>query len=218
MQSSRIIGTDLDSNASFNMEKLSSRTTASHQPRTLQVHFDNWTWRKATIYDRNDKLELYRVECHIRKPHIVLRSSSSEEKSDSAPSLGEASVHCLSSRISINLQSERFELSSCGAFKNGYTYKSPSIGSVTRTWRSKNKLGYFDLLLVDEAATPIARISLSMWRLHKVAKFEIMHENIAQGGKALDEVLLTGLAVMQKRLTMYCATLGASTASGAVVA
>ena len=200
------------------MEKSPSQTTGGQQLRTLQVHFDNWKWRKATIYDRNDKLELYRIECHVCKPHIVLRGRSSEEKHASANVLGEASVHCLSSRISIDLQSERFELSSCGAFKNGYTYNSPSTGPAKRTWRSKNKCGYFDLLLVDEASRTLARICMSLWRLHKIAKFEIMDEDIARGGKALDEVLLTGLAVLQNRLTMYYATLGASAASAAVVA
>lgn len=201
------------------MEKRSSETTIPPESRILQIHFDDWKWRKATVYDIDDKLELYRVECHMRKPHVILRGNSSRENHDPAVNiLGEASVHCLSSRISVKIQDQQFELSSCGAFRRGYKYGSPSAGNARREWRSKNKCGYFDLILIDETTTPIARITLSMWRLHKAAKIEIMSKDVWQANKALEEVILTGLVVMQNRLTMYNATLGASAISTAIVA
>ncbi len=190
--------------------------STTNKPRTLQVQFDDWKWRKATIYDIDDKTELYQVECHLRKPHIVLLPIADDI--ETIKRRGEISMHTLSSRISLNLHGQSFDLTSCGIVKNGYTYTSSTGGGAKRTWKSKSRCGYFDLILVDEAtALTIARMSMSMWHVHKAVKIEFMDGKVMREDAAIDEVILTGLAVMQQRLVMYNASLGASSLATAAV-
>src|ERR1700722_3861588 len=113
----------------------SNAILTSDQTRTLVVRFDNWKWRKATIFDSDEKTELYRLECHLHKPQIII-----ERLLDNAPSpqsKGEATFHALSSRIDIRLHDNDIQLISRGLMKDSYTYASAALNGAKMTWQSK---------------------------------------------------------------------------------
>lgn len=177
------------------------------QTRTLQVEFDNWKWRKATVSDLHEKAELYRVEFHVRKPQIIVQPTSQNDPT--IKTIGEVTFHCLSSRIDIVLNGRDIELSSRGFWKDGYTYASPALDGARMTWQSRCRGGYFDLVCLNEAAMAVARAVLALGSVKKVATIEIMGGEAMIEGRGMDEMVLTGLAILQQRLTTYSASVAA---------
>lgn len=185
----------------------SNAILTSDQTRTLVVRFDNWKWRKATIFDLDEKTELYRLECHLRKPQIIMESLL--DNAPSPQSKGEATFHALSSRIDIRLHDNDIQLISQGLMKDSYTYASPALNGAKMTWQSKSRGRYFNLICLDERAIPVAQVSLGSWSVTKAGTIELAGERLMSHGPEVDEIILTALAMMQQRLTRYAATVAA---------
>jgi hypothetical protein len=175
------------------------------QTRTLTIQFDNLKWRKATVLDSERKTELYRVESHVRNPQIIMHSLL--ENVPSAESTGEATFHTLSSRIDIRLHGQEIELNSRGFLKDGYTYVSRARPGATMTWKSKSKLNYLELVCLDERAIPVARTSFPSWSLTSAGTIELAGEETVKRGREMDEIILTGLAMMQQRMTVFASAI-----------
>lgn len=171
-----------------------------NKTRTLTVQFDNWKWRKGTILDE-DKTELYRVECHIRSPQIIIQPVL--ENISLSESRGEVTFHTLSSHIDLRLHNEDIKLISRGMLKDGYTYESPAQNGVKMTWQGKSKWDYLNLVCLNDKAMPVARISLTTWGTTKAGTIELAVVGVLNEGRERDEVILTGLAMLQLRLTAY---------------
>ncbi len=188
----------------------SDHISPPNEIRTLHVKFDNWKWRKASIFDSDQQIELYRLECHTPKPQIIMLppSSTSSQQPTPAP-IGEASFHSLTSRIDTTLHNRNhtIALTSRGALKDGFTYDSPAHNWAKLTWQSQTKWDYFKMVLLDETAMPVARIAHSSWSMTKAATIELLREKAGHecDGELMDEIVLTGLAVLTKRLINYSA-------------
>lgn len=169
--------------------------------RKLAVEFDNWKWRKGSIFDADTRTELYRMESHMFSPQVVLYSV--RDGAPSPESRGEASLHMMKSKINIRLHGQEIVLKpKPGFLKDGNTYVSPALKGATLTWQSKSKLNYLELLCLDENAMPVARVSLSnSFSLKKAGVIELA--SAVKSGPEMDEVVLTGLAMMQRRLMLF---------------
>ena len=187
--------------SSLNPVEAGTENYTAGQTRTLTVRFDNWKWRKATISGSDENAKLYRIECHMRKPQIILQSLLSNSASTEAS--GDASFHTLSSRIDIRLHDQRIELISRGSLKNVYTYVSHAFDGAKMTWQSRSIGRDFNIVCLDEKAIPVAQISLGSWSLTKAGTIELTGARVMNQGPEMDEIVLTGIAIMQQRLTTY---------------
>jgi hypothetical protein len=185
------------------------------QTRSLLVQFDNWKWRNATILDSNTKTPLYRVECHVRKPQIIIRSVLESEAG--IDPTGDATFHTFSSRISIRLHGHDMDLSSRGMLKDGYTYTSPTRNGEKMTWQGEKRPFDLNLVCLDEKALPVARTSFGKWSITKAGTIELAGKNVIEEGHERDEVVLTALAVVQQRLMVYYGATSATAAAAAGV-
>jgi len=204
----------MEKKSPMNADEYSDAESTTKTTRTLHVQFDNWMWRHASIFDSDEKTPLYRVECHLRNPklilHLVPGHNSSASSTRSTVTTGEASFHYLKNHIGIKLVHDSIKLTSRGTFKDGYTYPSPTRHGATMTWQSKSRGKYFDMVCLDETAMPVARVSLAMCKVKNAVKFELVSEDVMREGTARDEMVMTGLAVLQQRLCNWSATYGAS--------
>ena len=186
------------------------------QKRMLSIRFDNRKWRKGTIYEQNGETELYHVECHFRKPHIILQRTSRILASTEFK--GRVTFHCLSSNIDFAMDNCNIKLLSHGILKNGYTFAFPISNGGRMTWKSTRKSKYLELTCLNETAMPAARISLAMFKTKKAATIELIGERNIKEGPDMDVLVLTGLAVLQQRLKTNNAMIDASAGSVAVTA
>lgn len=186
------------------------------QPRNMIIKFDDWKWRKASILDADLRTVMYRVEYHMRKPQIIMYPISKGK----AESRNEATLHYMSSLIDINMDGQAIALKSRGMLKDGYTFDSSARDGAKMTWHSHTWCGYFNLVCENEQSVPVARLSLAyLWSMTTAAAtFQVLEKELLEDGQHLDEVLLTGLAMMQHRMTNYGATLGYSGVIGTGIA
>ena len=187
--------------ASTSAVETGTENYTADQTRTLIVRFDNWKWRKATILESDENTKLYRIECHTRKPQIIMQSLL--DNSASTDSSGDATFHTLSSRIDIRLHDQSIKLTSRGSLKDGYTYASPALNGAKMTWQSRSMGRDLNLVCLDERAIPVAQISMGSWSVTKAGTIELTGERVMNQGPVMDEIVLTGLAMMQQRLTRY---------------
>lgn len=190
--------------------------SVSGSARKLEIYYDNFKYRKATIFDSQQKENaLYTLEMHLRKPHLILYPCGEPSTSTRA---NHASTHCMTSRIDVNVQGRNIDLVSNGYFKDGYTWRSPARNGERMSWKSKSAMGYFTIVCTNEQGTAVGRYSHSCWSFKKTGTFELMGERFTAPGVEMEEVLMTGLAMMYQRVTTYSATMGASAVSGSAAA
>jgi hypothetical protein len=176
---------------------------SSHQVCTLEVRFDNWKWRKAAIVNPHEGNGLYRIECHLRSPQITIHSL--DDTSLPNTPIGDATFHTLSSRIDIRLHEHQIILSSSGLWKDAYTYTSPTLRGMKMTWQSRSKGRDFNLVCLDDKAIAVAQISIGSWSITKAGTIELVGERVTRKGPLMDEIILTGLAMMQQRMVRQAA-------------
>lgn len=196
------------------------------QSQRLVVNFDRTFSRHATVFNEDETTKLYKLVYHQTSPHMVMHSVNGTEAASQSPSLNEigtVEVHIIHSRIDFSLHGVQRSLGNRGMFKNGYDFqsryaRSTSGNFLTLCWQSRQRLGYFDLACTDESSKPVAYLS---WSNKKTVRLELMMQNLDVGEKdkqrAMDELVLTGLAVMQQRLNNSIATYGVSAATAAIV-
>lgn len=177
--------------------------SASHQTCILEVRFDNWKWRKAAIVNSHEGSELYHIECHWRSPQITMHSL--DNKSSSNALIGDATFHSLSSRIDIRLHEHRITLSSSGFWKDAYTFTSLALPGVKMTWQSRSKGRDFNLVCLDDRAVALAQISIGSWSVTKAGTIELVGERVSRKGPLMEEIIITGLAMMQQRMVRQVA-------------
>ncbi|KIN03545.1 hypothetical protein OIDMADRAFT_51505 [Oidiodendron maius Zn] len=195
--------------ATTSMEELFQSEFDGGQTRSLIVQFDNWKWRNATILDANTKTVLYRLACHMRKPQLIMHSVLENENPATDPT-GDASFHSLSSRITIRLHGQDFDLTSRGMWKDGYTYASPTRNGEKMTWKGEKRQFDLNIVCLDEKALPVARTSFASWSMTKAGIIELADKNVMNEGPERDEIVLTALAMAQQRLTGYVSATSAA--------
>lgn len=149
------------------------------------------------VLDNDNATELYHAESHIRKPHLNVKSAAT------GISLGTATFHCMSSRIDILVRGTPMTLEPCGTWgRKGHQFPSVALGGNTFL-RWKHDKHDQDLSCVDEQDVILARFHFSNWSLTKVGKLELvgpMANDYREGG-LMEEVLVTGLAMVQHAMT-----------------
>ena len=161
--------------------------------RTLHFYYETWRENSMSVTDSDKSTVLYVAKIRVRKPHMTFQRPTTNAD------LAIVSFHILSSRIEITLHGQSVLLNSKGMFKNGYSFVSPTFRNETMTWKRDNCSTDIAMVCVDGADVPVARIAACNWSVKKLGKMELFGPK-AQSGDTLDEIVVTGLAVLQVAL------------------
>jgi hypothetical protein len=188
--------------------------SASNTPyagRTLQYSYDSIWGRQARIIDPTNNTTLYEIDLRNRSPQIKFHRAGSSDN-DVA---GTVKVHSLSRKMEAEINGQSFKISNKNWKACDLQWTSPAFGGQLMNWHRSTMWTLVPLVLTNEQQLPVAKWTPGGLSLKKAGKIELMDANIPPW--ALEEVLITGLAVMQD--TEYHTTAMASTnASAASVA
>ncbi|KAI4151034.1 MAG: hypothetical protein LQ341_000983 [Variospora aurantia] len=166
---------------------------AYNTPRILHIYRDGLTHRHMTITDMDKSHPLYRMDqrsgsVFSSKPHMTISQASSPRTT-----IGTATFHSLSRTIDLEFHGSAVPFESEGIFTRAYAYASPAFGERLR-WECDGIWGA-DLVLVNARKEWIARFDASLFSMSKTGKIHVVHGGIT--GAALDEVVVSGCAMMQ---------------------
>ncbi|KAI9711062.1 MAG: hypothetical protein M1828_001989 [Chrysothrix sp. TS-e1954] len=167
--------------------------------RTLHIYFENWLWRQANILDSDKTSVVYSVDCRLRRPQVTVRTPDRSI-------IGTAGFHLHTMRIDTFVHDFNVSLKSLGLITDGYVYSSNARRDETITWKSLS-WNCFHLLCVDQAGKPLARFLFGKWSIKKGGTIELLDPSCAKDGPMMDEIIITGLTVIQARMMTYGMTL-----------
>ena len=78
-------------------------------------------------------------------------------------------------------------------------------------WKRDNMFNWGDMICLDQQEKVCAKFENSMWALQKDGKFEV---GPSVNGVLMDEVVVTGLAMLEARRRQSRSSAGASAAAG----
>ena len=150
------------------------------------------TSRRAHILDSDKKTVLYRTHANKgglfnSKPHIKVHFGATNRV------VGTVTFHRMSTVIDLEIHQQTIPLLRLGLFTTAHRFESPASRSLLK-WKRDGLLGGADMVCVDRQQVLIARFELSKKARGKTGKFMI-----APGveGRWMDEVVISGLAMMQ---------------------
>ena len=163
-------------------------------PRILHIYLDGLTHRHLTITDMDESHPLYTISQNSgtlfsSKPHMTISQTSSTPPT----TIGTVTFHPWSRSIDLEFHGRAIPFESEGIFTRAYAYQSPAFGEKLR-WECDGVWGA-DLVLVDGKDEWIARFDASLWSMSKTGKIHVANGGI--GGMALDEIVVSGCAMVQ---------------------
>ncbi|KAL8952679.1 MAG: hypothetical protein Q9222_001416 [Ikaeria aurantiellina] len=179
-------------------------------PRILHIYRDGLTHRHMTITDMDKSYPLYTISQNSgsifsSKPHMTITSASSP-----STTIGTATFHNWSRTIDLTFHSHPASFDSEGIFTRAYAFDSPAFGERLR-WECDGIWGA-DLVLVNTKKEWIARFDASLFSITKNGKIHVVNGSIR--GEALDEVVVSGCAMVQLERRRRNNSAAAGAASG----
>ena len=188
--------------ADIDIKSVSSSESTSNSGRTLHVYHDNWKGRDGKIYDSDKQTVLYEITQKCRKPQLTVREPSSQN------TIGILEFSTWARRMSADVRGNQFGLGTNKSWKNvDVHYDSPAF-SQPMTWKRSTIWVVLAITLVDEHQVPVARFEPVCAR-KKFGRVQLLRGDLSQD--QIDEVVFTGLAVMQD--TYFYTTQYAGTAA-----
>jgi hypothetical protein len=150
---------------------------------------------------------LYEIDFRFRRPNLTFRSPASKNET-----VGTIRFNPWNRAIQADTEHGTIHVKSKNWKCCDLPYTSPAFGGRTLTWQRQTPWVVLDHYLVDEHAMPIARFR-PKFAIKKNCIIEIVDRNLPQD--AVDEIVMTGMAVMEN--TKYYACSGASAAASSSV-
>ncbi|KAL8688073.1 MAG: hypothetical protein Q9218_005925 [Villophora microphyllina] len=160
--------------------------------RILHIYNDSkLSDRHATITDADKSHPLYTLDQNSaglfsKKPHMRISSSQA------STIIGAVTFHSMSRRVDLEIHGHEVAFEPAGTLTTSYEYASLAFGDSLK-WK-RDGWGS-NLVLVNSKKEWIARFDAASFALKKVGKLEIGNGGIA--GVALDEIVVTGLAMVE---------------------
>lgn len=173
----------------------SLHSPAYSSPVLLHVDF---SWRKSearVTKDDNPSDPIYLVSIKLTSPNLIFKSPTS-----SGP-IGTGNIHAVSISPDYEIRGQKGTLKAMKRFKTQYTYQSHAFSDdddcpVPMTWEGDCGFKNWDFVCMDQYQMPVAKLSVNMWAVKKLATIELMGPK-ATSRDAWDEVIVTGL-------TLFC--------------
>ncbi|KAI9793926.1 MAG: hypothetical protein M1816_007178 [Peltula sp. TS41687] len=174
------------------------QNTTATGPRVLHVYHEGMIHRRTSILDSDKNTLLYSIEQNSgslfsSKPHMTIRAGASTNV------VGTITFHSISSAIDLVVHNQPIQLTSCGHFSSSHEFRSPSHGGATMKWKKDGILSGGDILCLDSNERVLARFDKNNWALAKSGRFEIVDPVLASGGRGLDELIVSGIAMLEYR-------------------
>ena len=195
------IAQESDKMTTTTMEAPDEAEDKKYQTRSLVVQHNSWMSRNSTVLDVNTKTSLYRIEHRMWRPQITMRSVL--ENDSAAEPIGDATFYILTSRTDIHLHGHSIELTDRGWLKDGFTYTSPTRNGEKMTWQREKGVSDLSRVCLDEKGLPVARAAFTPGGITKYGTVELLGKNVTNEGKERDEIVLTALAMIRKRMVEY---------------
>ncbi|KAL8827582.1 MAG: hypothetical protein Q9170_006957 [Blastenia crenularia] len=180
-------------------------------PRVLHIYRDGITHRHMTITDEAKNLPLYKMDQNSggifsSKPHMTITQPSSPQN----PVIGTATFHNWSRTIDLEVHGRAIPFQSEGIFTRSYAFSSPAFGDKLR-WECDGIWGA-DLVLVNTKKEWLAKFDASLFSMSKTGKLHIVNGGI--NGVALDEIVVSGCAMVQHERRRRAASAGGGGGGG----
>lgn len=172
------------------------------------------THRNTQILGPDKTTVLYTVKMNSggllsSKPHVTVC------KGNTGIVVGTATFHSFSRDVEMVIHNNPVALSASGILSNAGEWTSLATTTDGRSMRFKWKMdGLFnggDMICLDQQDKVCAKFENSMWALQKDGKFEV---GPFVSGVLMDEVIVTGLAMLEARRRQSRSSAGASAAAG----
>ncbi|KAL2811396.1 hypothetical protein BJX63DRAFT_276173 [Aspergillus granulosus] len=180
---------------------------AQSYPRTLDVAFTSWTGRQLRICENDETGPLvYAADLKSRKPHMLFQASGTAQLPASVI------FHSFSRTIDISINNHEIPMRPTSKWKYEYGFDSPALGGKNLVWKKSNRWKYLNIECVDDTGTVYAQFNMHKGlSMKKAGKLDILEPcSISKG--LVDELVVTGLAVVYLQL-MH--TMSANSAAGA---
>lgn len=146
-----------------------------------------------TVTDLDKKHPLYQIDQNSGAPLFSSKPHMTISQSTSKAVVGTVTFHSWSRTIDLEVHGRPIPFESEGMFTRAYAYSSPAFGERLRwecdgIWRA-------DLILVNSRQEWIARFESSMFSMSKEGKIHVVNGAIT--GPALDEIMVSGSAMVQ---------------------
>ena len=159
--------------------------------------------RHLHILDASDNI-LFDIDLHTRKPQLRIHKPTLAN-----PDVGNLSITATAKEFTLNIQGRTSTMTSKNWAQRTYNLQSAAAPGNTFSWA-----GTMGQTCTDERGVVIARSKFSKMSFSKLGTIELTAEALATGEEFVDEILLTGTAILYQRW-MAMATYGASGAAAA---
>lgn len=176
---------------------------AQEGTRTLKIDFTGWAQRHIQITEVGPEGSvLYSIDTHLLKPHMVFKRGLTEEviATVDLPSFRWRIKTCVHGQDITLFMKVKMGLKT--GIHQETTFESPALGSTTLTWRSHSYFRLFDFECLDEKSLPLAKCTpTASWNGKQGGQFDL-YGTSASSGDAMDELVVTGLALAYYNLIM----------------
>ncbi|CRG87880.1 hypothetical protein PISL3812_04901 [Talaromyces islandicus] len=171
---------------------------------SFQLQATNWLCNKFLISDMNNSnTPLYTLKTKIRKPHMILKATSSPDTE-----LATVEFHTLRPKVDVYIHGEKLTLS-MKKFSYTATYESAALHK-TLVWKSNSHWKTFDLDCVDDNSMPFVQISSAYYSCKQGSQIQFFGDVVKNNSVLMSELIATGLAMAQYINLMASTTVAAS--------
>lgn len=173
---------------------------------TLQLQATNWLCNNFHISDMNNPdTPLYTVKAKVRKPHMILKTSSSPNTE-----LATVEFHTLRPKVDVFIHGEKLTIC-MKKFSYTATYQSAAL-QQTLTWKSNSHWKTFDLDCVNENSMLLVKISSAYYSCKRGSQIQFFGQTVKNNSVLMSELIATGLAMAQYINLMASTTVAAVSA------
>lgn len=169
--------------------------------RTFRIKYTDWIDNNILVFENSESAPQYQAHCKMAKPHLTFTTFRE------GAAIGTSSFHTLSTRIDIVIGGIPIVLTTKGLLRDKYTFDSVAQAGLTFTWRCRKTSS--ELLCEDQSRIQVTRLKYSIVNYCKGGCIEIFNQRAASG-RALDEIVVSGVALAHMILVMTLAGISAA--------
>ncbi|OKL57907.1 hypothetical protein UA08_06420 [Talaromyces atroroseus] len=160
--------------------------------RTLKAEYTKWTLTGLRVYDATTSENLY--EAKIK----WMKSSMAFTKPGSTDPFATVKFHTFTPRWDIQFDGmASFTVPLKGKLNYKGMHTSLALQNSRLTWKCKYHLSTMDLDCRDERSVMIARMQANVWKYKKICSIEFFDGESSVHGPIMDELVVTGLAMLE---------------------
>lgn len=161
----------------------------------LQVEF-SWSQFSSSIYQISDKssLPIYKLSYRFTSPQLIFKSAENDSK------IATGSLHAVSIHGDCDIRGRHVTLQPRKRLKTEYGYLSQAFSDgqelKSMTWTGSCGLKTWDFICLDPQQNAVAKATLNIWGLKKIAQIEFQTAAGSVTEEMRDEIVVTGITLI----------------------